>query len=112
MKEPRARGTNPGCKQRLIGGGLQSAYWLLLEVGVGVGGEGRVQASPVSFTFNASNLIVLVELSKTEKEVGLSSLDLADTFFVSPAGVAGDAGELLGSLGAAGSMILTPISLH
>lgn len=81
MKEPRARGTNLGCKQRLIGGGLQSAYWLLLEVGVGAGGEGRVQASPVSFTFNASNLIVLVELSKTEKEVGLSSLDLARFFF-------------------------------
>lgn len=41
----------------------------------------QLQASPVSFTFNAFNLIVLVELSKTEEEVGLSPLDLADTFF-------------------------------
>lgn len=77
------------------------------------GSEGgrRLQASPVSFTFNAFNLIVLVELSKTEEEVRLSTLDLADAFFFS-AEVAGGAGELVGSLCSAGSMILTPISLH
>lgn len=47
----------------------------------GLGGR-RLQASPVSFTFNAFNLIVLVEFSKTEEEVRLSTLDLADPFFV------------------------------
>lgn len=54
---------------------------LLLEVR----GGARLQGSPVSFTFNAFNLIVLVELSKTEEEVGLCPLDLADRFF-SPLG--------------------------
>lgn len=75
-------------------------------------GGRRLQASPVSFTFNAFNLIVLAELSKTEEEVRLSTLDLADAFFFFSAEVAGDAGELVGSLCSAGSMILTPISLH
>lgn len=50
----------------------------------------------MSFTFNAFNLIVLVELSKTEEEVGLSPLDLADRFFFS-AGVSGEVGELAAS---------------
>lgn len=74
------------------------------------GGGARLQGSPVSFTFNAFNLIVLVELSKTEEEVGLSPLDLADRFFFLRWGFG--RGGRAGSLCSAGSMILTPISLH
>lgn len=34
-----------------------------------------LQASPVSFNFNALNLIVFVELSKSKEEIRLSPLD-------------------------------------